>query len=236
MIQDGDPRMAELAENLARTKARIAAACADAGRSADEVTLVVVTKTWPAEDVRRLADLGVTDVGENRDQEAAPKHAATEDLGLRWHFIGQLQTNKARSVARYADVVESVDRPALVDALDRAAAAAGRRLGALIQVDLTNGAEGRGGIEPIGAVSLAEQICATDSIDLGGVMAVAPLTGDPREAFDRLVEVHERILRVQPGAVVRSAGMSDDLAEAIAAGATHVRVGRGILGSRALLR
>ncbi len=227
-----DPRLHELHANLAATHERIAQACSASGRSVSEVTLVVVTKTWPVDDVRRLAALGVTDVGENRDQEAAPKHVAAEDLGLTWHFIGQLQTNKARSVARYADIVESVDRPALVRALDAAATGLGRRLRTLLQVDLTGGAEGRGGADPREVDALADLVCATTSLDLAGVMAVAPVTGDPRVAFEHLAEIHERIVRTHPSAVIRSAGMSDDLAEAIAAGATHVRVGRGVLGSR----
>ena len=132
-----DARTAELAANLTEVQARVDAACHAAGRDPGEVTLIVVTKTWPSDDVRRLAGLGVRDVGENRDQEAAPKAAATEGLDLRWHFIGQLQTNKAASVARYADLVHSVDRPSLVAALDKGAAKAGRRIGCLIEVDLT---------------------------------------------------------------------------------------------------
>jgi hypothetical protein len=230
-----DPRLAELRASLAETRERISHACSIAGRRPQDVTLVVVTKTWPVADIHRLAHLGVTDVGENRDQEAAPKHAASAELDLVWHFIGQLQTNKARSVARYADIVESVDRPSLVRALDAAAAAAQRRLSVLIQIDLTGGGEGRGGIDPPSASALAEQICSVTSLDLRGVMAVAPLEGDPRAAFDRLAVIHEEILRVEPTATIRSAGMSEDLAAGIAAGATHVRVGRGILGSRPLL-
>ena len=214
---------------------RIGRACADAGRQPDEVKLVVVTKTWPVEDIRRLAALGVTDVGENRDQEAAAKHAQTSSVGLRWHFIGQLQTNKARSVAGYADVVESVDRPSLVRALDSAAGARGRRLDVLVQIDLSGRAEGRGGVLPQEAEALAEQVFASSSLDLCGVMGVAPLDGDPRAAFDLLARVHDQVLRMAPAATVRSAGMSEDLVEAVAAGATHVRVGRGVLGSRPLL-
>ncbi|NJQ02406.1 YggS family pyridoxal phosphate enzyme [Streptomyces zingiberis] len=131
-----DGRRAELAANLERVEERIAAACAAAGRERGEVTLIVVTKTYPAEDVRLLAGLGVRHVAENRDQDAAPKAAACADLPLTWHFVGQLQTNKVRSVAGYAGVVHSVDRPRLVGALSTAAVRAGRELGCLIQVGL----------------------------------------------------------------------------------------------------
>ena len=115
-------RTEQLRHGLAVVRTRIAAAADVVGRDPDSVTLIVVSKTWPADDVRRLADLGVTDVAENRDQEAVPKVQACADLDLTWHFVGQLQRNKAASVARYADVVQSVDREALVAALDRGAA------------------------------------------------------------------------------------------------------------------
>src|SRR5205085_11753026 len=131
-----DARQAELAAGLAAVEQRIVAACGSAGRSRDEVTLVVVTKTFPASDVRLLAGLGVRDVGESRDQEAAPKAEACADLDLVWHFVGRLQSNKARSVAAYADVVHSVDRPSLVGALASGAARAARTLGVLVQVSL----------------------------------------------------------------------------------------------------
>src|ERR1700754_2416859 len=137
-------RRTELAENLATVEERIAAACAAAGRDRAEVTLIVVTKTYPASDVRILSELGVRHVAENRDQDAAPKAAECADLPLSWHFVGQLQTNKVRSVVSYADVVQSVDRPKLVVALSRQAVAAGREIGCLIQVALDAGEDGRG--------------------------------------------------------------------------------------------
>lgn len=129
-------RKAELAENLARVEERIASACAAAGRKREEVTLIVVTKTYPASDVRLLADLGIRHMAENRDQDAAPKAAACADLPIAWHFVGQLQTNKVRSVAGYAHVVQSVDRPKLVTALSAAAEGAGRELGCTVQIAL----------------------------------------------------------------------------------------------------
>ncbi|GAA3237963.1 hypothetical protein GCM10020256_57900 [Streptomyces thermocoprophilus] len=146
-------RKDELAGNLAKVEQRIADACAAAGRSRDEVTLIVVTKTYPASDVRILSELGVRHVAENRDQDAAPKAAACSDLPLSWHFVGQLQTNKVRSVVGYADVVQSVDRSRLVTALSKEAVRAEREIGCLIQVALDAGESGRGergGVAPRG--------------------------------------------------------------------------------------
>jgi len=233
----GAGRRAEISANLARVERRIAAACADAGRDRAGLTLVAVTKTFPAEDVGHLAALGVRDVGENRDQEAAPKVAVCRDAGvggLVWHFVGQLQRNKAGSVATYADVVHSVDRLRLVAALDRAAAAAGRRLTALVQVDLRDGpgGDGRGGASPADVAGLAAAVAATDRLTLGGVMAVAPTDLDPDVAFARLAEVADRLRDDHPDAVVVSAGMSGDLEAAVRHGATHLRVGSALLGSR----
>jgi pyridoxal phosphate enzyme (YggS family) len=226
-------RRSELASNLAAVRARLAAACDAAGRGHDELTLVAVTKSWPADDVRLLAGLGVTDVGENRDQEAAAKHADCVDLGLRWHFVGQLQRNKARSVAGYADVVHSVDRLRLVPALASAAADAGRSVTALIQVDLDSVPDpGRGGVEP-GAVAELAAAVADSALTLGGVMAVAPPGEDPDRAFGRLVEVAAALRADHPAATFVSAGMSGDLEAAVRHGATHVRIGTALLGRRA---
>ena len=234
-----DARTSELSANLDEVRARIDAACDAAGRDRADVTLIVVTKTWPADDVRRLAGLGVRDVGENRDQEAAPKAAATEDLDLTWHFVGQLQTNKAASVARYADLVHSVDRSSLIGALEKGAAKAGRRLGCLIEVDMTDPDEGdgRGGARPADVSALASAIAAAEHLDLRGVMAVAPLDpSDQRDAsaqaFARLAQIAADLQREHPEATVISAGMSEDLEEAVAAGATHLRVGSAVLGRR----
>jgi len=228
-----DERMHELRDGLERTHRRIASACAAAGRDPDHVTLVVVTKNWPADDVRRLAALGVRDVGENRDQEARAKAAETADLGLTWHFVGQLQTNKAASVAGYADLVHSVDRARLVDALDRGAERAGRSLGCLVEVSLDPpGSPGRGGVPPDQAGDVAAAIAASGHLRLRGVMGVAPLGGDAESAFSRLADVLADLRRDYPGLDVMSAGMSEDLEQAVAAGATHLRVGSAVLGTR----
>ena len=224
-------RRAELAASLAAVHARIDTAMADAGRT-DPVSLVVVTKLFPASDVDLLAGLGVTDIGENRDQEASAKVArlAHREL-LTVHFIGQLQSNKAASVAHYADVVQSVDRAKVARALDRAAGAAGRVLDVTVQVSL-DPTPGRGGVAPDEAAALADLVAASPALRLRGVMAVAPLGVDPRPAFARLREVGDGIRTSHPGATWVSAGMSGDLEAAVAEGATHLRVGSAILGSR----
>ncbi|WP_228977769.1 YggS family pyridoxal phosphate-dependent enzyme [Streptomyces sp. DH12] len=232
-------RRTELAVNLARVEERITAACAAAGRAREDVTLVVVTKTYPAEDVRILHGLGVRHVAENRDQDAAPKAAACADLDLTWHFVGQLQTNKVRSVAGYAQVVQSIDRLRLVSALSSAAERAGRELDCLIQValDAESGERGeRGGVAPGGVEELAAAVDAAPGLRLGGLMTVAPLAGPfagrQRAAFDRLVELSAGLRATRPAATMVSAGMSADLEDAVAAGATHVRIGTAVLGVR----
>ncbi|MFB7593946.1 YggS family pyridoxal phosphate-dependent enzyme [Streptomyces sp. NPDC056160] len=232
-------RKDELAGNLARVQERIAAACAAAGRPREEVTLIVVTKTYPAADVRMLADLGVRHVAENRDQDAAPKAAECSDLPLSWHFVGQLQTNKVRSVVGYADVVQSVDRSRLVTALSREAVRAERELGCLIQVALDAGESGRGergGVAPRGIGELADRIADAEGLRLDGLMTVAPLTGEyagrQQSAFERLMDLSTHLRRTHPAATMVSAGMSADLEQAVAAGATHVRVGTAVLGVR----
>lgn len=224
-------RLAQLRANLEAVERRIVAGCAVAGRDRAEITLVVVTKTYPASDVELLAQLGVRDVGENRDQEAAPKHAATTNLGLIWHFVGQLQSNKASSVARYADLVHSVDRPSLVRALGRAARSARRRMDCLVQVSL-DGDPCRGGALPADVPALADAIAAEPGLRMRGMMAVAPLGEPAREAFALLPQLRERVLGTHPDALVISAGMSADLEQALAEGATHLRVGSAVLGAR----
>jgi PLP dependent protein len=224
-------RRAELEGNLAEIRGRIDAACAAAGRDVREITLIAVTKTRPASDVMLLNELGVTDFGENRDAEAAPKAAACAGLRISWHFIGQLQTNKAPSVARYADVVHSVDRLRLVRALGAAARTAGRELTCLVQVSL-DGDPARGGVPPGGAPEVAEALAAEPGLLLGGVMAVAPLGIPPAEAFAPLRACSAAVRSVRAGATIVSAGMSGDLEAAIEAGATHLRIGTALLGAR----
>lgn len=243
-------RSAELSDRLEQVRARIRSAAP----GPDAPTLIVVTKYFPASDVELLSALGVTDVGENKDQEAAAKAAATADLKLKRHFIGQLQTNKAKSVVRYADTVHSVDRVSLVHALGKAMAAEQRRLAeagepprdaldCFLQVDLRQhsaseapgsdgGGAGRGGALPRELPGLGEAVAAQDGLRLAGVMAVAPLGADPREAFATLQGLSELLRRNHPEAAAVSAGMSGDLEAALEHGATHLRIGSDILGPR----
>ena len=230
-------RRAQLAASLGEVRERIAHACADAGRPAGAVTLVAVTKTYPASDVVLLAELGVTEVGENRDQEAAPKAAAAaaEGAKVRWHYIGQLQRNKARSVAGYADVVESVDSVRLVAALDHAAAGRPAPLEVLVQVSI-DGDPARGGVAGDDLWRVSDAAAAADGLRLGGLMAVAPLGWAPDRAFEQLAALSVRLAAAHPGATTLSAGMSGDLEAAVRHGATHVRIGTSLLGMRNLLR
>ena len=239
-----------LAENLRLVEERIIAACAAAGRPREDVTLIVVTKTYPASDLDLLVELGVTDVGENRHPEAGQKLADLSGPAPRLHFIGGLQTNKANAVARYADVVQSVDRRRLAEALSRGAEQAGRELGCLVQVDFGDSGGGttrwnagdvqrgigRSGVAPSDVQALADLVAASPGLRLDGVMTVAPLDEDPRTSFDALVAISENLRREHPAAAVISAGMSGDFELAIQCGATHLRVGRLILGERVPLR
>lgn len=237
-----DARLAQLEHNLAAVRQRIDAAVAAAGRQGTPPELIVVTKFHPARDVRRLASLGVTDVGENRDQEAATKAAELAELHLRWHFIGQLQSNKAKSVVKYAHAVHSVDRPQLSVALEKAMAAERERTGrgpleCFIQVSLDEDADGhRGGARPADVPALADQLAAAEGIRLAGVMAVAPLRADTAAAFAKLAGISARLTSLHPEAAGISAGMSQDLEAAIKFGATHLRIGSDILGPRPALR
>jgi uncharacterized pyridoxal phosphate-containing UPF0001 family protein len=209
-----EARRGELTGHLDQVRKRIAAACAAAGRDPAGTTLIAVTKTWPASDVRLLHELGLADFGENRDQEAAAKTAELADLAITWHFVGQLQTNKAARVARYADVIHSVDRIRLVRALGAAARRQERLLTGLIQVSLdpAEAGAGRGGAPPDQVTALAEAAAA--------------------QAFAGLALAAAAVRSVRPEAAIVSAGMSGDLEAAIAAGATHLRIGTALLGDR----
>jgi pyridoxal phosphate enzyme (YggS family) len=229
--------MADLAANLTAVRARIDAAARAAGRVPSSVALLAVSKTWPAEDVRALAALGQHDFGENRAQELLGKAAELADLAPRWHFIGQLQRNKAAAVARLGAVVHSVDRASLVGVLDRAGQEGGRPVEVLLQVDLGDAAGGeasRGGADPAAVPALADLVGECAGLRLCGLMAVAPRGEDPAPAFARLAALAARVRADHPGAVELSAGMSGDLEAAVAAGATVVRVGTALFGDRPL--
>lgn len=224
--------MADLAARLAEVDERIADAARAAGRDPSELTRIVVTKFHPVALVEQLYRLGVRDVGENRQQELSRKSAEAVALdGLRWHFIGQAQTNKARAIRAAASVVHSVDRSRLADALHAAAEPGEPVLDVLLQVNLTDDA-GRGGVAPGDLEPLAAHVAALPSLRVRGVMAVAPLDEPPAPAFERLRGCAETVRRVVPDADWISAGMTADFAEAIAAGATHLRIGSAITGPR----
>lgn len=239
--QTTEERRAELAEALAETRERIAAACAKAGRAPEEVQLLPITKNFPASDVALLHELGCTEFGEAREQEAGAKAAELAALGIRprWHLIGRLQRNKARAVLRWADVVQTVDSLRLAEALAKAAArslAEGERstpLDVLVQVSL-DGDPDRGGVPQDQFPDLVSKITQSSELNLSGVMAVAPLGSNPHDAFGELAEVSRRLRSEHPGAVVVSAGMSGDLEAAIDHGSTCVRVGTSLLGARRL--
>ena len=222
---------ASLAGRLEAVQLGLADAARSAGRSPDELTLIVVTKFHPASLVRDLADLGVRDVGENRHQEAQLKSAELASLDLRWHFIGQLQTKKARQAAQYAHAIHSIDRERLVDAL--ATAEVPSPIDGFVQINLTDD-PGRGGDAPAELERIAERVLETPTLRLRGVMAVAPLPEEEEatSAFARLRVFSERLLSLDPNASAISAGMTHDYVEAIAAGATHLRIGGAITGNR----
>ena len=226
-------RRAELVSSLGTVRSRIAAAAEAVGRDPHSITLVAVTKTYPAADIAVLAELGVLDIGENRDQEARPKVAALTHLPLRWHMVGSVQTNKARSVVQYASAVHSVDRPKLVHALADAAAEArqGDPIEIFVQVSLDDD-PGRGGAPLAEVPVLADLIAASEGLRLRGVMAVPPLGADPDVSFARLAQISEQMRERHSGADAISAGMSDDLEAAVRHGSTLVRVGSALLGRR----
>lgn len=216
-----------LAERYQEVMSQIDAAARAAGRRPGEITTVVVTKFHPAELVRELFELGVRHVGESRHQEAEPKHAELSDLDLTWHFVGQLQSNKALAVSRYCQVIHSVDRASLVSKLSNADHA----VDMFIEVNLTND-PGRGGVWPDDLESLVDQTLGSEKLVLRGLMAVAPQDEEPARAFERVVAMQQRVLALAPSATDLSLGMSGDFVEAIAAGATHLRIGTAITGKR----
>jgi pyridoxal phosphate enzyme (YggS family) len=221
------PRMSALEERLRAVQAGVADAAATAGRDPADVTTIVVTKFQPVSMIRELAALGVRDLGENRHQEAQAKAAELADLDLRWHFVGQLQSKKARQVRAYATAIHSVDRESLVDALRSDEAS----VDCFVQVNLTDD-PGRGGVDPTGLDSLVEKVLGAPGLSLLGLMAVAPLGEPARPAFARVREMSDRVRQLAPHARFLSMGMSHDYREAIMEGATHLRIGTAITGNR----
>ncbi len=217
-----------LAERLDEVRAGVAAAAAEAGRGVGDITMIVVTKFYPASLLRELYALGVREVGENRHQEAQAKAAELADLDLGWNFIGQLQSKKAKQVRAYAHSVHSLDRASVIEALG---SSDGTTIECFVQLNLTDD-PGRGGVQPADLERTTELVLATPGLELLGVMAVAPVGEEPRPAFVRVREASERMRRLAPGARYISTGMSGDYREAILEGATHLRIGSAITGNR----
>ncbi|HEU4808199.1 MAG TPA: YggS family pyridoxal phosphate-dependent enzyme [Homoserinimonas sp.] len=220
-------RNGSIAERLTAVRAAVSEAAGEAGRAESEITTIVVTKFHPASLVRELAALGVRDFGENRHQEAAGKAAEVADLDLVWHFVGQLQSKKARQARAYARVVHSLDRESVIDALASPEAV----VDGFVQLNLTDDPS-RGGVQPEDLTRIAERVIAAEGLRLLGVMAVAPIGEEPRKAFERVRAASDRLKALDPGARFISAGMSGDFREAILEGATHLRIGSAITGNR----
>ena len=226
-------RLSEIQSNLEIIQTRIKKACSAAGRDISEITLIAVTKTYPASDVDLLKQLGIENVGENRDQEASSKKTEVKNE-FKWHFIGQLQSNKAKSVVNYADLIHSVDRWSLAKEIQKSAQGINKVQPVLIQVDLDQSGPDptRGGIWPAELSELAAAISQASHLELKGLMSVAPLGEKPELAFARLKDIRASFLKEHPQAQILSAGMSDDLEAAILHGATHLRIGSALLGER----
>ena len=226
-------RLAGIKDNLETLQSRIDNACQEAKRNSTEITLIAVTKTYPADDVDLLKQLGIDDVGENRDQEAALKRKQVQ-ADFNWHFIGQLQSNKAKSVVSYAHLIHSVDRSSLAKEIQKSAQGVDKKQAVLIQLDLDQSGPDptRGGLWPTELMALAQQITDSSHLELKGLMSVAPLAENPAVAFARLAEIRAEFLKTYPQASILSAGMSDDLEAAILHGATHLRIGSALLGER----
>lgn len=224
--------MSDVAARWRAVRADIDEECRRLGRNPEGVTLVVVTKFHSADVNRQLFEAGARDFGESRHQDASVKVAELADLDATWHFVGQIQSNKARAIAKYADVLHSLDRNSVVDAL----ATAERRVNGFIELNLTDD-PGRGGVNSADEMlALAERIASTDTIELRGVMAVAPLEEEPARAFDRVAALSAALTQAHPHATDISAGMSADWKEALGVGATHVRIGTSITGNRPVPR
>ena len=226
-------RLKDIQSNLEKINSRIAEACSRSKRNISEITLIAVTKTYPASDVDLLKQLGIENVGENKDQEASGKISQVKEK-FSWHFIGQLQSNKAKSVVTYADLIHSVDRLSLAKELQKSASAIAKKQKVLIQVDLDQSGPdpSRGGVWPADLAALAQFINQSENLELAGLMSVAPLGENPSKAFERLAQIRSDFLKNYPNAVILSAGMSEDLEAAIEHGATHLRIGSALLGER----
>jgi pyridoxal phosphate enzyme (YggS family) len=217
-------RKAEITQNLQEVKERISRAAQSAGRDPAEIKLIVVTKTFPVSDIEILRELGEVNFGENRDQEAAPK---AQTVAATWHFQGQIQSNKIKSICGWADVIHSISSEKEILKF----AQSERKHQLFLQVSL-DGQVGRGGASPAELAHLADLVNESNNLELMGLMAVAPLGIDPEKAFANLAQINQGFQGQFPNSKYLSAGMSGDFEAAIKFGATHIRVGSSILGSR----
>ena len=217
-------RKAEIARNLQEVKERIIGAAKSVNRDPNEIELIVVTKTFPISDIEILRDLGETNFGENRDQEAGPK---AEIISATWHFQGQIQSNKIKSICQWADVIHSISSEKEILKF----AQSERKHQVFLQVSL-DGQVGRGGAHPADLAQLADLVNESNNLELLGLMAVAPLGVEPMKAFADLAQINQGFAGQFPNSKFLSAGMSGDFEAAIKYGATHIRVGSSILGSR----
>jgi pyridoxal phosphate enzyme (YggS family) len=222
-------RKSEIAANLLEVNGRIATAAAKAGRNPADIKLIVVTKTFPITDLQNLYDLGVREFGENRDQEASEK-VGLLPADINWHFQGQIQSNKLKSITSWATYIHSIDQLKYAKMVSEFAG--NQRKSIFLQVSLDQIPESRGGVDPAKLVELASGITEFTNLNLMGLMAVAPLDEGTDSAFSRLATYHHEFMKGFPQAKYLSAGMSGDYESAILHGATHIRIGSSILGNR----
>jgi pyridoxal phosphate enzyme (YggS family) len=223
-------RAMELTNNLAEVNQRINIAAKKASRSVDEITLITVTKTFPTSDIENLYQLGLRDFGENRDQEASKK-VTNLPKDIRWHFQGQIQSNKLKSITSWASCIHSVDQLRYAQLISQLIGDA--KMPIFIQVSLDKTSKNRAGVEPDELIKMATQVSELPGISLQGLMAVAPLDMAAELAFANLAKIREVFLTSFPTAKSLSIGMSGDYETAIEYGATHIRIGSSILGNRA---
>ena len=222
-------RADEIADALGSVEARITAAAEAAGRERNEITLIAVTKTYPISDAAILQSLGIDNFGENRSEEGVEKSSQVPGT---WHFQGQVQSRKLRDIAGWATFIHSIDSPEHAQKLSRICTELGRDISIFLQLSL-DGAPDRGGVVASEIFALAEKVSALPNIKLVGMMCVPPVSLEYQRAFSDIADIHQRFIATFPKALFLSAGMSSDFEVAIAHGATHLRVGSQILGSRA---
>jgi pyridoxal phosphate enzyme (YggS family) len=228
-------RKDELVSNLQSVRSEITRACEQNNRDPDDITLIAVTKNFPASDIRLLNDLGVSDFGESRVQEFSRKYEEVKDLVSTWHFIGQVQSNKIREITRMSDVVHSIDSAQHIERFNNQAEKAGKVVDLLIQINLDpDYPNARGGVSAKEAEDLATLIHRLGNVNLGGLMFIASPHVDAKRAFQSFAEVLSVFKERHPSAQIVSAGMSADVQEAIRIGATHLRIGSKLLGNRPL--